>query len=244
MLENRSTSLPPSVHPGASVRLVVVVLQSVLLFACSGSSTGPGNSSLTARATDPSGDTYGSLAVQWDLTALTLTRDTGGIDFAIDLTSNALSPVSGDSDAVYGEIDFDTDQSITTGTTSYVDVFGPGSSGMGVDYVVDLFDYTPDSLIPVLRYNPSDSTYSTVYSFRPTFSGKRISGRIPRSALGGDDGFLNAAIIVGTLREPTDIAPNSGHVKVGGTGTAAVASRVLVSRAANRHGYWGKNNHY
>jgi len=215
-----------------------------LLAACGSDSAGPGTPPLTVTTTDPSGDTYGSLAVQWDLTALTLTRDTGGIDFAIDLSSNALSPVSGDSDAVYGEIDFDTDQSITTGTTSYVDVFGPGSSGMGVDYVVDLFDYTPDSLIPVLRYNPSDSTYSTVYSFRPTFSGKRISGRIPRSALGGDDGFLNAAIIVGTLREPTDIAPNSGHLKVGGTGSAAVPSRVLVSRAANRHRIWGRINHY
>ena len=214
----------------------VAILALVVLSACSNSSTGPGTSPLTVTTTDPSGDTYGSLAVQWDLTALTLTRDTGGIDFAIDLTSNALSPVSGDSDAVYGEIDFDTDQSATTGTTSYVDVFGPGSSGMGVDYVVDLFDYTPDSLVPVLRYNPSDSTYATVYSFRPVFSGKRISGRIPRSALGGDDGFLNAAIIVGTLREPTDIAPNSGHLKVGGTGTAASKAGTITARRIRRTG--------
>jgi len=202
-----------------------VLSLSVVMFACGGSSTGPGSTSLTVKATDPSGDTYGSLAVQWDLTGLTITRDTGGITFAIDLTSNALSPVSGDSDAVYGEIDFDTDQNLATGTTSYVDVFGPGSSGMGVDYVLDLFDYTLDSLVPVLRYNANDSTYSTVYSLRPTFSGKRISGRIPLSALGNDDGFLNAAIIVGTLREPTDIASNSGHLKVGGTGTAAMLAR-------------------
>jgi hypothetical protein len=197
-------------------RRSISVLALVVWTACGHSSTGPGSSSLTVKATDPSGDTYGSLVVQWDLTGLTLTRDTGGIDFAIDLTSNARSPVTGDSDAVYGEIDFDTDQSITTGTTSFVDVFGPGTSGMGVDYVLDLFDYTPDSLVPVLRYNPNDSTYSTVYSLRPTFSGKRISGRIPLSALGNDDGFLNAAVIVGTLREPTDIAPNAGHLKVGG----------------------------
>src|SRR5262245_18047467 len=101
-----------------------------LLAACGSDSAGPGTPPLTVTTTDPSGDTYGSLAVQWDLTALTLTHDTGGIDFAIDLSSNALSPVSDDSDAVYGEIDFDTDQSATTGTTSYVDVFGPGSSGM------------------------------------------------------------------------------------------------------------------
>ena len=206
----------------------------ILLCACSGGSTGPGNTSLTVKATDPSGDTYGTLAVQWDLTGLTITRDTGGIDFAIDFTSNVLSPVSGDSDAVYGEIDFDTDQSSVTGTTSYVDIFGPGSSGMGVDYVLDLFDYTPDSLVPVLRYNANDSTYSTVYSFRPTFSGKRISGRIPRRALGNDDGFLNAAIVVGTLREPTDIAPNSGHLKVGGTGTVATVDTKAGTITARR----------
>lgn len=214
---------------------------SAFLVACGGSSTGPSSGSLSAKATDPSGDTYGTLPVQWDLTGLTITRDTGGIDFAIDLTSNARSPVTGDSDAVYGEIDFDTDQSITTGTTSFVDVFGPGTSGMGVDYVLDLFDYTPDSLVPVLRYNPNDSTYSTVYSLRPTFSGKRISGRIPLSALGNDDGFLNAAVIVGTLREPTDIAPNSGHLKVGGTGTLAVVGNKAGTITAGRTRRTGVN---
>ena len=202
------------------------LVASLLLAACSGSSTGPG-SGLTATATDPSGDTYGVLAVQWDLTALTITRDSGGIDFTIDFTSNVLSPMSRDSDAVYGEIDFDTDQNIATGTTSFVDVFGPGSSGMGVDYVLDLFDYKADSMVPVLRYNPSDSTYSTIDSLRPVFSGKRISGRIPRSALGNDDGFLNAAIVVGTLREPTDIAPNAGHLKVGGAGPVPPVARRI-----------------
>ena len=220
-------------------RSSITIFGLVLLAACSHTSTGPGSSALTAKAPDPSGDTYGTHPVQWDLTALTLTRDAGSISFAIDFTSNVLSGVTGDSDAVYGEIDFDTDQSITTGTTSYVDAFGPGSSGMGVDYVVDLFDYSPDSLVPVLRYNANDSTYSTVYSFRPTFSGKRISGRIPLSALGNDDGYLNAAVIVGTLAEATDIAPNSGHLKVGGTGpvppiTGEVAAQGIRDAKTSR----------
>ena len=212
----------------------------LLLTACGGSSTGPGNPALTVKATDPTGDTYGTLAVQWDLTGLTITRDTGGIDFAIDFTSNVVSAVGGDSDGIVGELDFDTDQNAATGTTSFVDIFGPGSTGMGVDYVLDLFDYSPDSMVPVLRYNPSDSTYTTVDSLRPLFSGKRISGRIRRSALGNDDGFLNAAIVVGTVREPTDIAPNSGHLKVGGTGTAALVARgMAVQRVPswNRRGW-------
>jgi hypothetical protein len=65
------------------------------------------------------------------------------------------------------------------------------------------------------------------------FSGKRISGRIPRSALGNDDGFLNAAVIVGTLKEATDIAPNSGHLKVGGTGTADTKAGTITTRRTN-----------
>ena len=213
----------------------------LLLTACS-SSTGPGNPTLTAKATDPSGDTYGTLAVQWDLTGLTITRDTGGNDFAIDFTTNVVSPVGGDSDAIVGELDFDTDQNAATGTTSFADIFGPGSTGMGVDYVLDLFDYSPDSMVPVLRYNANDSTYSTVDSLRPVFSGKRISGRIRRSALGNDDGFLNAAIVVGTLREPTDIAPNSGHLKVGGTGTAAMAVTRAGTITARRRRHTGVNS--
>jgi hypothetical protein len=224
------------------------LIVSLLLLACSGNSTGP-DGGLTATATDPSGDTYGVLAVQWDLTALTITRDSGGIDFTIDFTSNVLSPMSGDSDAVYGEIDFDTDQNIATGTTSFVDVFGSGSTGMGVDYVLDLFDYKADSMVPVLKYNPSDSTYFTIDSLRPVFSGKRISGRIPRSALGNDDGFLNAAVVVGTLREPTDIAPNSGHLKVGGTAPAGPEMRsVTALRGIPPREKWStgknRNRHY
>lgn len=233
--------------PRATIRYSLAIL----LCACGGGSTGPGSSGLSRKAADPSGDTYGVLAVQWDLTGLTITRDTSGIDFVIDLTSAAQSPVGGDSDAVYGEIDFDTDQNIATGTASYVDVFGPGSSAMGVDYVLDLFDYTPDSMVPVLRYNANDSTYSTVYSLRPAFSGNRISGRIPLSALGNDDGFLNAAIIVGTLHEPTDIAPNSGHLKVGGTGptppvalsAAAPPLHPIVCDVSPRRGWRASCNH-
>ena len=101
-------------------RTYQTLLALVVVTACGGSSTGPSTSALTVKATDPSGDTYGALDTQWDLTGLTITRDTGGIDFTIELTTNAVSPMSGDSNAVVGEIDFDTDQSITTGTTSFM----------------------------------------------------------------------------------------------------------------------------
>src|SRR5262245_3253082 len=109
-----SASSSPSKHLDGGVSMTrpsVAILALMLLSAARNPSTGPPTDPLTVTTSDPAGDTSGSLAVQWDLTALALPRVPGGIDFAIDLPSNALSPLSGDSDSVYGEIDFDTDQS-------------------------------------------------------------------------------------------------------------------------------------
>src|SRR2546422_7657647 len=62
-----------------------------------GDSSGPGGNQ-SFRATDPSGDTFGSQTVQPDLTAYTIVRDTGGIDVLLDFTANVQSPVMGGAD--------------------------------------------------------------------------------------------------------------------------------------------------
>jgi hypothetical protein len=223
---------------------ITALVATAALVACGGSSTGPGGGgNLTVKVTDPIGDTYGVDSVQWDISALTITRDTGGISIALDFNANVLSPLSGDSNAIFGEIDFDTDQNPATGDSSFVDLFGPGTgaTGIGVDYLLDMFDYnTSDSTVNVLVFHPNDSSYTQTGSVRLTFSGKRISGRIPRTLLGGDDGFLNAAAIFGTFFEPTDIAPNTGHLKVGGTGPVPPAmSGVAALRGPTLHKGWG-----
>jgi hypothetical protein len=74
---------------------------------------------------------------------------------------------------------------------------------------------------------------------RPTYNGASITARIPRGMLGGDDGFLNAAAIVGTVIEPTDIIPENGHLKVGGTGPVApVSSSAIYARRAAARRPW------
>jgi hypothetical protein len=75
-----------------------------------------------------------------------------------------------------------------------------------------------------------------VGTITPTYSGKRLSFRVPRSMLGGDDGFLNASATIGTGYEPNDIVPNTGHLKVGGTGPVA-PYRPAVVRAATPRGW-------
>ena len=144
-----------------------------------GDSSGPG-ANQSFRATDPSGDTFGSQTVQPDLTAFTIVHDTGGIDVMLDFTANVQSPVTGGTNVVVGFIDLDTDQDSTTGTGSAVDVFRPdgGSTGMGVEYYVDLFGYNADST--VLVYDALAGTPTG--SVRPRFQGRRITVRVPRAA--------------------------------------------------------------
>lgn len=197
-------------------RFAVSVLAVGALWACGGDSSGPGPAPgvTTAKVTDPAGDVFGANPVQWDLTAMTITRDTGGVTILLDFSSTVISPAGGETTAMIGFIDLDVDQDSTTGLTTVVDFFHAdgGTTGMGSDYLVD---FTSD---PGVVY---DTVGGTTGQVTATYSGTRVTIRVPRSRLGNDDAFLNAAAIVGTSAEPTDIIPEDGHLKVGGTGTLA-----------------------
>jgi hypothetical protein len=212
-------------------RTVAAVLAvGAFLVACGKDSSGPSGKT-NASVNDPTGDTFGVGSPQWDITAFGVSRDSGGIDVSIDFTANPVSGSGGAANSTVGYVEFDTDQDSTTGTSAVTDGFG-GTTGMGVDYWVDLFNYTGSA---ITVYDALNNPMGTI---TPSFSGKRLSFRIPRSLFGGDDAFLNAAAIIGTIAEPTDIVPNTGHLKVGGTGPVAPyrpsAARVAAPRV------WGR----
>jgi hypothetical protein len=189
-----------------------------------GDSSGP-SSKVTASVSDATGDTFGS-GLQWDATGLTVTRDTGGVDVALDFTATTLSAAGGTVYPTTAIVEFDTDQDSTTGDPALVDFFRPniGSTGMGVEFAI-----TVDSLVNVVDVVHSASAGTVP----PVFSGKRVSFRIPRAMLGGDDGFLNAAATVGNDTFPTDIVPNNGHLKVGGIGPVAPYMPTASMRRPN-----------
>lgn len=194
-------------------RLAVRLLAVVALWGC-GDSSGPGSGATTAKVTDPAGDAFGANPVQWDLTAMTITRDTGGITVLLDFSNTVISPASGDTTAMIGFVDLDVDQDSATGFQTVVDAFRPGtgSTGMGSDYLLDL------TTVPAEVFDTLGASRGQVAA---TYSGTRVTVRVPRSRLGNDDAFLNAAAIVGTNAEPTDIIPDNGHLKVGGSGMVA-----------------------
>lgn len=188
------------------------------LTSCGGDSLGPAPGAVTARVTDSVGDTYGVDLHRWDVIAMAIVRDTGGITVQLDFSRTLISPLDGDSNAMIAFVEFDTDQDSFTGFRSTVDDFRPNfaSTGIGGEFQLSLVTYAADSSVPV--YN---SFGGEVGRAKPVFRGKRVSIRIPRAILGGDDGFLNAAAIVGTLNSPSDIIPETGHLQLDAPGAAS-----------------------
>lgn len=200
-------------------RLVTALLFGGLIWGCSndpagpgiGQGPGPGTDVVSQTEADLTGDTFGNRGVQWDITGLTVTRDTEAVTVVLEFSTNLISPTSGDTNAMIGFVDFDTDQDSATGARTIVDQFrrDSGSTGMSTDFSVVLTNYRADSTVNVF-----DEEGIIMGQVKPIFSGKKVTVRIPRSMLRDDDGFLNAAAIVGTQGSPTDIAPNRGHLEL------------------------------
>ncbi len=199
-------------------RLATLLVAGVLA-GCGSDSLGPAAGAVRALVTDPVGDTYGLDPVTWDLTDMSIARDTTGITVQLDFSRIVVSPASGDSTAMIAFVEFDTDQDSTTGFTSTVDEFRPnvGSTGIGAEYQLSLVSYGADGSVPL--FNQLGVETGRV---KPVFSGKRVTVRVPRALLGGDDGFLNAASIAGTLNSPSDIIPETGHLELDPSPSASV----------------------
>lgn len=185
--------------------------------ACSRSSDVPSmpdvaGSPATASIADGIGDTFGLAGyTQWDVSALTITRETDGITVRIDFANDVALPIPGDPNALVGLVEFDLDQNVATGKLGILDQLrrDGGSSGMGVDAGLNLSQIAADSTLTVYNMGGNPTGRAKV-----TFGGRRLTIRVPSTLLGDDDGYLDAGVIVGNGRSPTDLAPATGHLSL------------------------------
>ena len=191
--------------------------------AMSGTIVVPGTGLVSNIFTDPVGDTFNTGGKQWDLTAFTVSRDTGGVTAQLDFTTDVLSPMSGDTLAIIGFVEFDLDQAEATGGGSVVDEFRSdgGTAALGVDATVDMSLFGADSTVAVY-----DALARVTGRIKPVFLGRSLTIRVPRAMLANDDGYLNAATIIGRLHRPTDFAPQAGHLTLGNPNLAVASSRM------------------
>ncbi len=163
--------------------------------------------------TDPENDTFGSGTTQIDITGFS--ADAIGDELIIGLTfAGAVSPPdSGQPDAIGGFIDIDADQDGLTGDGPWTDFLtGSNATGLGNEFYVDLFSHSAaDGAVDVV----DDPTEIVTGRAPVSFTEMTMTVQIPLSLLGGDDGAVNTAAVVGTADEPTDKVPNAGFLASG-----------------------------
>ena len=159
--------------------------------------TCPANPTVQFSVTDTVGDAFGSGPVRHDITSVSATADATTFCLTVNF-AGAIAPADSVSDrAVAGFIEFDTDANPKTGPRGATDSFCPQHSGLGVETTLDLFSVSQGQaqmapggqLVPV------------------SFENTSFTAAIPLSDLGGSSTF-NAAMVLGTVAEPTDCAPN------------------------------------
>jgi hypothetical protein len=163
-----------------------------------------------AEQIDPIGDTFGVSPLH-DVTAYTATTNgnvlTMTMSFAGPITHTGAGP-----DAVVGYLDLDTDQSQSTGATSHVTAESQcAPSNLGVDYYVDLGAYS-DCCGWV---GVHDAQGADVAAVPIAFGPNAFTVTIPLGVIGGDNGFVHTAAIVGNETSSTDCVPNGGYLANG-----------------------------
>jgi hypothetical protein len=203
MFSRTSVALPISLVLGA--------------MACSGSADVPSmpdvaSDPATASVADAIGDTFGLAGyVQWDVSALTVRREADGITVLLDFAQDVALPIPGDPNALVGLVEFDLDQNRATGKLGYVDQLRKdgGATELGVDAALNLSQIAADSTLFVYDMGGNATGKAKV-----TFGGRRITIHVPAATIGNDDGYVDAAVIVGNGRSPTDLAPQAGHLSL------------------------------
>ena len=106
-----------------------------------------------------------------------------------------------------GYVFLDVDQDPDTGFPAEF-FAGLPTQDVGLEYFVDLF-LTHDADPVVLIVDAETFEITAVTPAR--VEGDTIGFDVPLEAIGGDDGFVNTALVTGDFFQPTDWAPDEGH---------------------------------
>lgn len=180
--------------------------------------------------TDVIGDTVAGTFTTYDITSIDALFTSTDITFIVNLTSTPLAPSSamtpsGPGPELYGFIDIDIDQNPTSGAGSNISSLAPpfGSSGLGVEYYIDLF--SESSHAGFVDINDPISLTTTTAPI--TYGTNMFSVTVPLSQLGNDDGHVNYAVVVGDYGNHTDQATDAGLIQAGGLPASSSPASVV-----------------
>lgn len=179
---------------------------------------------LTTLVADAAEDTFSTgisgNAVLPDILGLGAAWDGDSLLIGLAFRDPVVMAAEGGPNVVTGLLDLDIDMDSLTGIPSAVDEHrpNPGSTGMGVDVIVDLFGNEDGDLV-IFDWRPN-----TLGTTTPDFRARLIGFKVPASLIG--NGPLLIAAVVGTVNEPTDIVPEAGSLLMDAAAGAPVAAGV------------------
>jgi subtilisin family serine protease len=145
---------------------------------------------------DPAGDAVGSV----DITTVRAGSDgTALASMAIDFAAG--TPMG----EIGGFVFLDTDQDSSTGFPPE-DFFGKPTQDIGVDFFADMFGVSEGYVLIV-----DAESFEIVAEVPAAVEGQTVSFDVPLEAIGGDDGSIDVAMVLGDFFQPTDWAPDVGH---------------------------------
>lgn len=161
---------------------------------------------------DPAGDQFAAAEhyVPPDVVQLKAWVEAGELQIRIWFTDFPQPGDWADDEALAGYVDLDVDQNPATGATPFTDRLRPGSgsTGLGAEFSVALFAANG-------RFDVLDKRGSVIGNVRSRFAGNTVRMWIPLSLI-GDDGLVDLAVIVGTVQQLSDIAPDDGSLVMAG----------------------------
>jgi subtilisin family serine protease len=147
---------------------------------------------------DPVGDAEGPV----DVTTVRAGSDGTFIaSMALDFTAS--TPM----DSVAGYVFLDIDEDPETGIPADA-AAGKPTQDVGIEYLVDLFSIHESES---LAYIIDAETFEIVAAVPATIDGQSVLFDIPLEAIGGDDGSIATAMVLGDFGAPHDWAPDAGH---------------------------------
>jgi subtilisin family serine protease len=145
---------------------------------------------------DPEGDSADSN----DVTTVRAGSD-GSAIASMSIDFSASTPLAN----VGGYVYLDIDQDPSTGVPAEA-LFGLPGQDVGMEYFATLFEANIDGIVPIWEAE----TGELVAIVDAVLDDDTIAFDIPLEALGGDDGSINTAMVVGQFG-PSDWAPDEGH---------------------------------
>ncbi len=146
---------------------------------------------------------FGGSGPLLDIDTIDVSYDATNLYFLFTFHTPIVAPSAQQPNSVLGVLEFDVDQNTATGDPPLQSLYSSNFPNLsaGVDYVLlfssELFDA---GNMAVMSVELGDA----VGVVPVTFGTNSLSGVIPLSMLGGDDGLLNFTALIGTLDQPTD----------------------------------------